>query len=88
MSEQGIARGAGRLRMTPDAYRAHIDAGERWCSFHKDWHPQEAFNICTTKTDGVQNFCRDGNRVYQRQWNSRKRASAQHGAGLERGGGD
>jgi hypothetical protein len=76
VSEQGIARGAGRLCISPAAYRAHIADDERWCTWHRGWEPITAFNPSRMKRGGVQNNCRDGNREYQREWQRSRRAPA------------
>jgi len=35
---------AGRLHITIAEYRAHLHAGEQWCSGHKCWEPMDAFS--------------------------------------------
>jgi hypothetical protein len=75
VSEQGIARGAGRLCISPAAYRAHIADDERWCTWHRGWAPITAFNPSRMTRDGVRNNCRE----YQREWRRRAPAARPRG---------
>ncbi|HKQ07990.1 MAG TPA: hypothetical protein VJ464_22885 [Blastocatellia bacterium] len=48
----------GRLGMTAEEYRRHQEAGEKWCSGCKTWHPLAAFASYSAQPDGLQHHCR------------------------------
>lgn len=35
--------GATKLGISADEYRAHVEAGEKWCGGHREWHARDAF---------------------------------------------
>lgn len=58
-SERSLRTSAGRLHISPDAYRERLAAGNRWCFFHKTWEPGENFGRDARLRDGVAGQCRD-----------------------------
>jgi hypothetical protein len=49
---------AHRLGLTVDEYLAHKEAGLKWCSGCKDWHPTEDFFRDRRRADGLGPECR------------------------------
>lgn len=56
-----IAIGATHIGITSSEYRRHIEAGEKWCAGHHDWHPLNADTFYTraTQVDGFDNVCKE-----------------------------
>lgn len=54
-----LAVAAGRVGLTVDEYEAHVDAGEKWCSRCKAWHPLDAFGRDASRGDGRAPSCRE-----------------------------
>lgn len=73
--EERIKVGAGHLRITVTEYREHIEAGERWCSHHKQWHPVEQMTRAYGQPQGIGKICRDGARERYRQSKAKATAS-------------
>lgn len=53
-----IAIGATMLAISEVEYRRRVEAGERHCSGHKDWHPRDAFGKRRTAPDGLDYVCK------------------------------
>jgi hypothetical protein len=50
---------AGRIGISLAEYRTHTDAGRKWCTGCKVWHPREDFAIDRTRGDGLTAVCRN-----------------------------
>lgn len=48
---------ATRLGITVEAYTAHIEAGEKWCSRHQRWQPVGDFGPSRRRADGLLQNC-------------------------------
>ena len=59
--------GASRLGIDPSEYRAKIEAGLRWCSFHKSWEPAETFVRRTDRSSGYDAQCVEASRSRSRE---------------------
>ena len=70
-----IHAAARRLGIEPDAYRAHVDRGEQWCSFHRAWHPGAAFGSNMARSTGAQPDCLAAMREIRRERSERRRAA-------------
>lgn len=44
LQNRGLAIGASALGISITEYKAHRDAGERWCSGHQQWEPESGFS--------------------------------------------
>lgn len=56
-----MQHGAAMLGISLEAYLAHREAGESWCSRHRAWHPLEAFGVRMRRGERVVNgSCRAG----------------------------
>lgn len=57
---------ATRLGITEAAYRAQLDAGLKWCSGCRDWHPRstEVFARERSRRDGLSGSCKAWLRAY------------------------
>ena len=62
---------ATRLGITHDEYARHLEAGEKWCAGCKAWHSRDAFGTDTSRSDGLQRYCRRGRKA----WAQRKKAA-------------
>jgi hypothetical protein len=69
---QGPRIAAGRLKISPEEYRAHREAGEKWCSVHKSWEPIERFGKHKSAADGLANRCREANRALVRVYQTKE----------------
>lgn len=58
MNDTSIKRSAKRMGITPEEYKEHLDAGEKWCSAHGAWHPRSEFGIDRHRFDGLFPSCR------------------------------
>lgn len=67
---------ASKIRVTYEEYRAHREAGEKWCSGHKAWHPLEAFDRNRTYGDGFYPSCRDAVSARYQRWRAGKGVAA------------
>lgn len=67
---------ASRIGVTYEEYRAHREAGEKWCSGCTAWHPLEAFGVRREAADGVYPICREATRVAYQRWRAGKGAAA------------
>lgn len=79
ISEHGLIRAAASIGISADAYRTHLEAGEKWCSGHQAWHPRSAFNANAAKYDGLQVSCREHHNPIQANY-QRGRVRHAHGA--------
>ncbi len=54
------ACGAAKLGISPETYREHVEAGERWCSGHQEWHAAtlEIFSVERSAKSGLSASCR------------------------------
>lgn len=51
--ERGIRSAASRIGIEAEEYRRHLENGEKWCSYHEEWHRKDVFR--RGQTD-----CREG----------------------------
>ena len=58
--------GARRLGTTFEAYRDHVQAGEKWCSRCKRWQPLGEFG--PHKSRGTDTSCIESSRAAAREW--------------------
>lgn len=65
--EGAIKIAAKKLGITPQAYQARLDAGEKWCSKGKHWQPVSHFNKDSTRGDGLASLCITHSRVAVRK---------------------
>lgn len=95
MNEQSRLGGhrfaAKRLGISVEEYRRHIQEGQSWCSWHRDWHrvkqfstvraTQRPFAYCRTGQRERETMLRERDReafnAYHREYQRRKRATAQ-----------
>ncbi len=57
-SREGVAKiAARRVGMTVDAYKARVDAGEKWCTACKAWHSIASFTSDAYRGDGLSAVC-------------------------------
>lgn len=61
-SEGGVKGAARRLGIDPAEYLANVEAGLKWCSGHKAWHPRTHFAIDRSRGDGLKTTCSDTGR--------------------------
>lgn len=73
-AEFGYRCGASKLGIDPYEYRAQIEAGQKWCSFHKTWEPRESFGPHPYTRSGLDSQCVEGSRTRSREYRRRKRA--------------
>lgn len=66
--------GAIRLGIDPSEYRAHREAGERWCSGCHVWEPVANFGPHARMRDGIDSQCRQSSRDRSREYQRQKRA--------------
>jgi hypothetical protein len=66
ITERGLKIAATMLGHTPDEYRAHLEAGDAWCSGHKQFEPRDAFHVHPTRWNGLQQFCKRTRAEYDR----------------------
>lgn len=66
---------ATRLGITLEAYLAHAEAGEKWCSAHRRWEPATPENFAkrTKSPDGMGSSCREAARESARASKERQR---------------
>lgn len=59
-AQQQLNIGATKLGLSADEYRQHVEAGERWCSGHRAWHPAtlKVFAIDRNHSSGLAGNCR------------------------------
>lgn len=50
---------ASKVGMPFDEYRRHVEAGEKWCCGHHDWHVLGRFATRSALPDGLDNICRE-----------------------------
>lgn len=50
---------AARLGLSLDQYAARVDAGEKWCTGCKSWHPVDSFAVDGSRFDGRAARCRE-----------------------------
>lgn len=48
---------AARVGMTLAEYMARLDAGEKWCTGCKAWHPRAVFVVDRSRGDGLRARC-------------------------------
>lgn len=60
-SEHRMRLGAAKLGVSLDAYRSHVEAGEKWCFACQAWRPREDFGRSERATDGLLTSCRESN---------------------------
>lgn len=48
---------ASRLGIPEEEYRAHVAAGEKWCSGCKAWHERSVFKVDASRNDGLAASC-------------------------------
>lgn len=65
-------QGATRIGVSYRRYRAHVLAGDRWCSGHRRWHPAEAFR--PSKGYDRNTSCQTWRRAYMRAYDARRRS--------------
>jgi hypothetical protein len=53
-----IRMGAAQLGISEEAYLAHLEDGELWCSRHREWHPADRFGPSPKRASGKQQNCR------------------------------
>lgn len=58
--EGRIKSAARKLGIAPAQYHAKREAGCKWCTRCKDWHPVSAFKPDKSRRDGLAATCRDG----------------------------
>lgn len=46
-----------RMNITAEQYQARLDAGEKYCSMCREWHPIDAFEMDATMMDGRRRIC-------------------------------
>ena len=49
--------------LTVEEWQGKRDAGLNWCIRCREWRPAERFNIDRSRMSGLQQYCRDCNRV-------------------------
>jgi 5-methylcytosine-specific restriction endonuclease McrA len=69
---------AARAGLTPDAYRARIDAGEKWCWRCAAWHPTDAFGLDRSRDDGRAAQCLASRRTPKRPPKTREERRADY----------
>lgn len=67
-----IQQGAARLRIPVETYRAHVEAGEKWCSACHDWHPLAAFGRSLARADGLNHICKQKNLARVVAWQAQQ----------------
>jgi hypothetical protein len=57
---------AARIGMPVEAYRANLDAGLKWCSGHRAWHPLASTKFPTNRmrSDSLDGNCAAWHREY------------------------
>lgn len=65
-------QGAARLGISYATYRQHMLDGEKWCSFHRRWHDEDAFDLARSRNT----MCRAGRAAYMRVYMQRRREQA------------
>jgi hypothetical protein len=69
-----LRHGATALGISLEAYIAHREAGESWCSYHKAWHPLAEFGTARVRgTVRIAGVCRPGAASAEREYRRRKR---------------
>lgn len=59
-NRNGWRRGARKIGISYREYADHRYAGDRWCPFHKSWHPEAAFVDIGPRSDGRKRWaCKD-----------------------------
>lgn len=53
---------ARRVGLAPRDYDTKVNAGEKWCSTHREWHPTSAFGADASRYDGLAASCREARR--------------------------
>jgi 5-methylcytosine-specific restriction endonuclease McrA len=51
------AYGSAQLGIPLEEYAARLDAGEKWCTSCKRWHPRSAFGSDASRGDGLSTAC-------------------------------
>lgn len=54
-----ITQGAVALGIPFEAYRQHVEAGQKWCSGCRAWHRWQAFGARASRLDGLDIECRE-----------------------------
>lgn len=49
---------ARRTGLPPETYAARVEAGEKWCTRCKAWHPRSDFGEDRSRSDGLTAMCR------------------------------
>lgn len=73
MSQQqaGKMTAARRVGLTLEDYEKQRALGLKWCAVCKAWHERDNFGNNRARTDGLQTFCKAGNRVLGRRRNKK-----------------
>lgn len=67
------ASAAARIGVPVDEYRRRRASGERWCAWHRGWHPQSRFAFDAVH-NRVMSYCPEGHREASRAAVARLRA--------------
>lgn len=60
-----MKRAAAIAGVTPSEYQRR-STDEKWCYRCREWHPRSAFNVDTTRSDGLDPSCATSRAAYQR----------------------
>jgi len=60
LQRMSLMSAATRIGLTVEEYAAHLEADERWCSFHRAWEAKASFYADASKATGVTADCRVG----------------------------
>jgi len=67
-SRLGVLKGAAqKTGLSLDDYQAKVDAGEKWCTGCKDWHPKSEFSVDASRWDGRKSVCVERSNARHRQ---------------------
>lgn len=69
-----IRMGAAHLGIAVEAYRSHVENGEKWCAGCRAWHAREAFGKRWNASDGLNNVCKKSSRASVLASQARRRA--------------